>query len=567
MIRPLSLLAALAALTLFAPSAAAAEPTDFRSQIVDVVAAQIPGATVRQSNDEPLVGVPGVEELARGRAEVMMDPAFWSQVVGNLLVSRTIVLPKPIDLVKPEMYLPTVPVANGGKVWPLPRDVIDLQKITYEWQGRRKTLRDYMRSTESDAIAFVHNGTVVGDLYANGWSADVRHQPWSVTKSFISATIGVAVDEGRVRSVAEPIEDYIPELRGTAWEGTTIENLLQMESGVHWDEGTPVLAVNTQVQQWIQAALDLYTNGAIGQGRNEFLKSLPRVAPQGTKFSYNSGNTQVLAWLAETVYGKPFAEIVSEKLWIPTGMAGDARMMTDRVGDAIASQGLYSRIFDLARFGELFRNGGRTPDGRQVVSERWVRQSTTMTDLSKFDYAYQWWHGPTPDSFEASGFQGQKISVSPANCLTGVRLGHTLGADISNGFAVEMGAKEWETVYRAVVARLGGCRAGAGGAAGKAAGPRLAGPRRVSRSRALRRGALRVSVGALARRTALSIVARAGTVRVASRRLTLPAGRARTVSVPLTKRGRALLRSRRTVRVTVVATGAGRRASRVLTLR
>ncbi len=129
-------------------------------------------------------------------------------------------------------------------------------------------------------------------------------------------------------------------------------------------------------QQWIQAALDLvHERRARVRARNEFLKSLPRVAPQGTTFSYNSGNTQVLAWVAEKVYGKPFNQVIAEKLWQPTGMAGDARMLTDRVGDAIASQGLYSRIFDLARFGELYRNGGRTPDGRQVVSTRLGRAS------------------------------------------------------------------------------------------------------------------------------------------------------------------------------------------------
>jgi CubicO group peptidase (beta-lactamase class C family) len=259
--------------------------------------------------------------------------------------------------------------------------------------GRTKTLRDFVTSTETDIVAFVHDGAIVDDLYANGWD----------TKTAPPAVVGhevVHLDRGRRhgrrgprRVVLEPIDRYIPELRGTPWEGVTIQNLLEMESGVHWDEGTPVLALNTQVQQWIQAALDLYTNGALGQTRNEFLKALPKVAPQGTKFSYNSGNTQVLAWLAEKVYGKPFAAVISEKLWIPVGMEADARMMTDRVGDAIASQGLYSRVFDLARFGELFRNGGRTPDGRQIVSERWVREATTMTEVSKGKYAYQWWSG------------------------------------------------------------------------------------------------------------------------------------------------------------------------------
>src|SRR3712207_6265553 len=153
--------------------------------------------------------------------------------------------------------------------------------------------------------------------------------------------------------------------RSTLFPYTTLfrSDVLQMRSGVFWDEDDPALARNTQVQQWVQAALDLVTEGRLGQGRNAFLKALPKETEPGTKWRYNSGATQVLAWLVEKVYGKPFAELVSEKLWQPAGMDGDARMLTDRVGDAIASQGLYSRVFDLARFGELLRNGGRTPEG------------------------------------------------------------------------------------------------------------------------------------------------------------------------------------------------------------
>jgi CubicO group peptidase (beta-lactamase class C family) len=567
-----------------APPAGAATAAEVRWQIAETVAAQIPGATVRRSDEEPLVGVPGVAELAAGRAEVMMDPAFWTQVVSNLLVSQTVVIPKPVDVVKPEAFLPTAPVENGKEASPLGRRPVDLAGVTYEWQGRTKTLKDFVTSTETDAVAFVHDGQIVTDLYANGWSADVRHQPWSVTKSFVSALVGIAVAEGRVRSIEQPIDAYVKPLGATAWKGTTIRNLLEMESGVHWDEGTPVLAVNTQVQQWVQAALDLVTDGALGQTRNEFLASLPREVPQGTRFSYNSGNTQLLAWLLETVYRKPFNEIVSAKLWKPAGMAGDARVMTDRVGDAIASQGLYSRIFDLARFGELFRHGGRTPGGRQVVPADWVRESTTMTAISKGDYAYQWWHGPTPSSYEASGFQGQKISVAPAECLTGVRLSHTLGGNLrpgggdatdpaSYGFAVEMGGAEWSAVYRAVAKRLGGCAARSpsrGAPARLRAALRLGGPSRMSRRAALRRGALRLRIRERSARTAMTLTARAGRTRIATRRLVLPAGRARTVSVPLTKAGRRLLRARRSVRIVVRAVAAGggpRAATRRFTLR
>jgi CubicO group peptidase (beta-lactamase class C family) len=414
--------------------------------------------------DGPVVGLPPAEDVVLGRLQVLMDPAYWTNYVNEALVNGALILPSPIDVVRPEMYLPTVPVAAGKTASALPVVERDLSGVTYEWKGRTKTLSEFVTTTETDAVTFLHNGAVVDELYANGWNAETEHQPWSVTKSFVSALVGIAVDEKRVRSLQHPIEAYIPELAGTAWEGTTLQNLLEMESGVHWDEGTPVLAVNTQVQQWVQLALDLHTDGQLGQTRNEFLASLPRVAEQGTEFRYNSGNTQVLAWMLEKVYGRPFNEIISEKLWKPAGMAADAKVMTDRVGDAVASQGLYSRIHDLARFGELFRNDGRTPAGTRVVSKRWVRESTTMNAISQGQYAYQWWAGATPKGYEASGFEGQKITVAPESCVTGVRLAHQLGADTrpgddtTPGFAVEMGGEEWTTVYRAVLEELGGCR-------------------------------------------------------------------------------------------------------------
>lgn len=553
--------------------------------VARAVVAQIPGASLRDDPDpagtiDPAFNVPGAGELLSGRAGVMLDPDFWVAAVTNLLQSGSIILPTPIDVVKPEAFLPTSPIANGPRPSALPRQDLDLSKITYEWQGRPKTIRQFLRTTETDIVAFVHDGRIIADFYENGWSPDVRHQPWSVTKSFISAVVGIAIDEGRVRSVDDPIDRYVTELRGTAWEGVTIQNLLQMESGVHWDEDTPVLVVNTQVEQWIQAALDLVTDGQLGQGRNAFLKSLPKVAEQGTKFSYNSGNTQVLAWLAETVYGKPFNEIVSEKLWQPAGMAGDARILTDRVGDAIASQGLYSRVFDLARFGELFRHGGRTPDGVQVVPEAWTRESTTMTEVSRQRYAYQWWAGPTPGSYQASGFQGQKISVSPDHCLTGVRLSHAFGLDTrpgdkpaddpdAYGFGTEFAGEEWNQMYRAVAAHLGTC----GKPAAVRERLRLGRTGGRSRALALRRRALRVRVGASGRTMTVKLSASqrvrrtrgsgTRTLWVASRRLVVRPGPARMVSVPLTREGLRWLRGVRRAVLTVRATADGSDTARL----
>lgn len=421
------------------------------------------------AEDGPVVGIPPIEDAVSGWVDNWMDPDFWSSYVYDAALNGNLNLPYPNDPVKPEAYLPNVPVADGDYVSALPVKHLDLSKITYTFEGQTKTIEQFVRTTRTDQVVVVKNGTVIGEFYAGGYSADVRHQAWSVTKTFIAAVVGIAHHEGLVKSLQDPIERYIRELAGTEWEGVSIENILQMESGVHWDEGTPVLAINTQVEQWRDLALDLYTDGAIGKTRNEFLATLPTMNYEpGTKFSYNSGNTQVLAWMTERLYGKTFEQILSDKLWKPMGAEHDAVMTADRVGGVIASHGLFARPHDFARFGELLRNGGRTPDGKQIVPAKWVKAMTTMTTVSKGAYGLQTWAHPiaAPDAYSASGFQGQKITVLPSSCLTAVRTSHALGADIRDGeitdpnaygFDTQFYAAEWQTMLRAIAGAVGGC--------------------------------------------------------------------------------------------------------------
>ena len=256
-----------------------------------------------------------------------------------------------------------------------------------------------------------------------------------------------------------------------------------MESGVHWDEGTPVLVVNTQVEQWVQLGLDLFSEGNLGQTRNAFLASLPNVYEQGTEFRYNSGNTQVLAWLTEVLYDAEYNEVLSELLWAPMGTQAPAVMTSDRVGDVVASHGLFGLPYDFARFGELLRNGGVTPEGHRILSTEWVDAMTTMTEVSGGAYGLQTWsaRGVADNAYTASGFQGQKITVAPSSCFTGVRLSHALGGDIREGddpfdpdaygFAVETYDPEWEALVRDVTAALGGCAADGGTDGGTDAAP------------------------------------------------------------------------------------------------
>lgn len=421
------------------------------------------------AEDGPIVGTPPPQDAAAGWADTYAHPDYWEGYLREAAARGHFNLPYPFDPVKPETYLPNVPVPDGDYTSALPVDIDDrLSGLTYEWEGQTKTIEQFVRTTRTDAVILVVDGTVIGEWYANGYSPAVRHQPWSVTKTFVAAVVGVAFDEGRITSLDDPIEAYIPDLSGTAWEGVTIEQLLHMESGVHWDEGTPVLVVNTQVEQWVEMGLDLYTEGTLGATRNEFLAALPPAYEPGAEFRYNSGNTQVLAWLTEVLYDAPFNEVLAEKLWQPMGAAGDAVMTSDRVGGVIASHGLFARPHDFARFGELLRNGGRTPEGHQVVSQAWVEAMIDMTDTSGGQYGYQIWAHPIAGegAYSASGFQGQKVTVVPDACLTGVRLSHALGARLHEGdptdpdgygFAVEFYAAEWQTLLRAVAEEFGHC--------------------------------------------------------------------------------------------------------------
>ena len=405
------------------------------------------------------MGTPPVPDAVQGWLQTWTDPDFWTSYVVDASGGHVNV-PYPVDPVKPEAVLPNVPVPAGRYTSTLPVDLQDLSGITYTHDGETKTIEQFVRTTRTDQVVLVHDGTVVGEFYADGYAADVRHQAWSVTKTFVAAVVGIAKAEGLIDSLGDPIEEYVPDLRGTEWEGVSIRDILQMESGVHWDEDTPVLAINTQVEEWRDLILDLESGGTLGKTRNEFLATLPTMGYEpGTEFHYNSGNTQVLAWMTELLYGQDFEEVLAERLWQPMGASTDAVMTSDRVGGVVASHGLFAVPADFARFGELLRLGGRTADGRRVLPRSWVRAMTTMTEVSDGRYGLQTWAHPiaAPDAFSASGFQGQKITVLPSDCLTAVRMSHAFGADLSDGFGTEFYAEEWQTMLRAVADALGGC--------------------------------------------------------------------------------------------------------------
>jgi CubicO group peptidase (beta-lactamase class C family) len=419
------------------PDAAMEALTGYPGAADDVI-----GMHLGRYHPTPYEFTPGVAPLAsllQDRAGLLTNPDHLQKKAEDTADGEAAILMLPVDATTAIVILPTEVVESDPQATPLPERRVDLSEVTYEVNGRTRTVEQYMADGATNAIAFMHDGEYVFDAYQNGFTDKTRHQFWSMTKSVTTALVGIAVEEGLVDSIHDPIETYIPEAAGSAWEGTTVEDILQMESGIYWVD-VPV----HQPEELVLMGLDFHTNGLYGMTRDEYLVQLTRVSEAGEHYRYNSADTQMLAWLLENVYDDSYSSILSEKIWQPAGMEDDALIMVDREGHAFASMGLFATAKDAVRFGELFRNGGRNLDGEQVVPEAWVEASWDYSEETGGPRGYMWpeWsHG----SF-AAGYGHQRISVAPDLDMVGLRFG--------NDPVDTVAPKEWEAMYLAVADAL-----------------------------------------------------------------------------------------------------------------
>lgn len=390
--------------------------------------------------DELTPAVGPLLDLLKARANLLLSGGQPVRILQDTLGRELSILLLPIDVTTVIAILPTEVVEADPAATPLPEARVDLSEVTYEINGITRTLKQYMQSGTTNAIGFMHKGRFIYDDYQNGYNPNTRAHMWSVTKSVTTALVGIAVEEGLVDSIHDPITKYIHETVGSVWEGVSIEDLLQMESGTYWVD-VPV----HQPEQLVLMGADFHTNGLIGMTRDEYLLKLTRVSPPGDHHRYNSADAQMLAWLLERVYQKPYAHILSEKIWRPAGMQDNALVMVDRLGNTFASMGLMATPRDMIRFGEMFRNGGRSLDGRQIVPEAWVAASHNYdksTGGGPRGYMWAPWGGEESGNYSAVGYGQQRVAIAPALNIVGVRFGNdpidTIASD------------EWEAALVAV---------------------------------------------------------------------------------------------------------------------
>lgn len=354
-------------------------------------------------------------------------------------------------------FFATVDLAPSPKPYEFPSGPKLALPETFEFDGSTRTSAGFLADTDTAALLVLHEGLVRSEQYWLTGGADVQWISWSVAKSFVSALIGIAIGEGHIGGVDERVDAYVPELAGSAYEGVSIRDVLQMSSGARWNE------------DYSDPNSDVARLGAALSGVGsllEFVCGMEGEREAGTNCHYNSADTQVLGLMLIAATGRSITNYMQEKLCDPLGMESPGAWMVDGQGVEMAFGGLNLTARDYAKLGELFRRGGDW-HGNQIVPADWVAASTSsdephmqvgqiMVDgeVFPFGYAYQWWVPSGGDgAFTAIGIYNQFVFVDPASGATVVKLSANHRYGLS---PYEADDREGETVafIRAVIAEL-----------------------------------------------------------------------------------------------------------------
>ncbi len=260
-------------------------------------------------------------------------------------------------------------------------------------------------------LIVLHNGLIRLERYALGYSRSGRWISQSVAKSVTSTLVGVAVKDGFIASLDEPVTKYIPALRDSAYDGVTIRQVLTMTSGVKWNENYTDPA--SDVARFYVDPVEPGMNATVS-----YMRKLPREAPPGTKWVYKTGETHLLGVLVTSATRQTLAEYLSTNIWAPYGMEQPAFWSTDRTHHELAGCCLQVGLRDYARYGQFVLDGGRI-NGRSIVPDGWFEAATRrQVDTTSADrgYGYQWWT-MNGGAFSAIGIHGQLIYIDPARRL------------------------------------------------------------------------------------------------------------------------------------------------------
>lgn len=287
----------------------------------------------------------------------------------------------------------------------LPRRERELGKTQisgeFEEQPFSLSLDEFFERKRVAGLLVVKDGVIVYERYGLGNTETSRWVSFSVTKSVVSLLIGAAIHDGYIGGVGERITSYLPRLQGSPYDDTTITHLLQMASGVEWNEDYDDPGSDVSVASW--ETLALY----------DLLSLKPRVAAPGELFNYNTAETNLAGNLLRAAIGNNLGTYLYHEIWQPFGMEHDAWWpLTEEGGGEFGGCCLAATLRDYARIGLFALGGGKLSDGTSVLPEGWMPESTAPSKAADF-YGYLWWLRKG-GAYEAAGIFGQGIHIDPA---------------------------------------------------------------------------------------------------------------------------------------------------------
>jgi len=319
---------------------------------------------------------------------------------------------------------PVGPLAHGDVV--LPEAVLGGKHLTEDqWEDR----------TFTSAFLVMRDGKILHESYRNNTDAGTHFISFSMAKTFTSMLVGIAVGQGAIHSIDDPAVLYVPELKGSGYDGVTIRQLLQMRSGVDYEERYDFGAKPS-------IAAQIFLNAVVAN-KERFADMAPRLGRKwapGSHFNYSTLDTSVLGWVLERATKKPLAEFMTQNLWQPLGAESYGFWLADGVpgvGREMNGMGYNATLRDFARFGQMMLDQGRF-NGHQIVPAGWIAQATAMipnadpgtppppasvTDpFARSGYGFQIWKLDDTGAYTALGLQGQFIYVHPATRTVIVKL-------------------------------------------------------------------------------------------------------------------------------------------------
>jgi CubicO group peptidase (beta-lactamase class C family) len=251
--------------------------------------------------------------------------------------------------------------------------------------------------------------------------------------------VGAAIRDGLIRSLDDKVSDYIPQMKGSAYDEVSIRQLLTMTSGVRWNED--YADPNSDVARFNSHKPEEGVDALVS-----YMRRLPREVPAGTRWHYSTGETNLVGVLLGQATKKPLSTYLSEKIWVSAGMEQQATWILNRTGNEISGCCIQAATRDFARFG-LFVLGGARVDGKSIVPEGWLAEATTERtgiDRPGRGYGYQWWTY-SDGTFAARGIFGQGIFIDPKRKIV-IASNANWGAGATDRVATEAR----EAFYRAV---------------------------------------------------------------------------------------------------------------------